>query len=370
VRVDAGPDAPPPPCTISPNIRLSNAAGVSNRVALTSNGSGLAVVWNDNRDGNNEIYFEALDATGAPTTAELRVTNTATPSTWPSVGWSGASYGVMWAEGGGPSTMMFQELDATGAPIGGGQTLVTLDSSFVPARWQHWGGGAYTVMWQQDPGTGDHIYFMQLDEAGNVVTPAVQVTQSAGMSGFPQGAPNGNGYGVAWNDGRDGNAEIYFAALDASGNKLGSDVRLTNTSGTSLAPAIDWTGTTYGVTWWDSTSGTAEQYFAILDDTGAPLGPQLEVTPGQYSQLAITKWSGKDFGISWFDFRNGILEPYFARLDRNGMKVGDDLRVSTGGVDCNLEAFDVARTANGYAIAWADNRTSDTEVYLALASCP
>jgi hypothetical protein len=305
----------------------------------------------------------------------VRVTNTAATSMWPSVAFSGSTYGVMWAElgGGMTSTMMFQELASDGTLLGPPVTLGTSDSSYVPSRWQRWVGNAYVVVWQQTPGpgSGDDIYDMLLDADGNVQVPAAPVTASPGSSGFPYAAGNGNGFGVAWNDDRDGNAEIYFAALAADGTKLGNDVRVTNAPDMSFAPALDSTATGYAVTWWDRRSGTAEQYVAILDADGARVGPEIEVTPGQYSQVGIVKWSGRDFGISWFDFRNGVLEPYFARLDRNGEKVGDDLRVSTGGLDCDAEAFDMIRTADGYAIAWADQRTAgNTEVYLSLATCP
>jgi hypothetical protein len=74
----------------------------------------------------------------------------------------------------------------------------------------------------------------------------------------------GSEYGVSWFDERDGNYEIYFARLDALGNKIGSDVRVTNDPLESSGPSLVWTGSEYGVSWHDFRDGNYEIYFARL----------------------------------------------------------------------------------------------------------
>jgi hypothetical protein len=70
---------------------------------------------------------------------------------------------------------------------------------------------------------------------------------------------------VSWYDDRDGNAEIYFARIDSSGNKIGSDVRITNDSSDSVYPSLvwNWTSAEYGVSWTDNRDGNFNIYFYV-----------------------------------------------------------------------------------------------------------
>lgn len=56
---------------------------------------------------------------------------------------------------------------------------------------------------------------------------------------------------VAWYDTRDGNAEVYARFLDASGNELGSEIRLTETSEQSFEADIAATANGFAVAWYE-----------------------------------------------------------------------------------------------------------------------
>ena len=45
--------------------------------------------------------------------------------------------------------------------------------------------------------------------------------------------------------------EIYFARLSPAGEKIGGDVRITSTDADSTQPYLEWTGTEFGVAWYD-----------------------------------------------------------------------------------------------------------------------
>ena len=358
-------------CVVGPNLQVSNAAGASRAPALAGTGDGFALAWSDNRDGNFEIYLSTFDAIGTPIIRELRVTTTAAASVVPSIGWSGSSYALLWGEDLGNNTYqsMFQEIAGDGAPIGAAVALGQIASGFVPSRAQRWIDTSYALAWQANAGGNDEIFFARLSNAGTQVIPDTQLTMAAGGSGFPSLAWSGSELGVAWNDDRDGNNEIYFARVSATGQKLTGDVRITNAPASSFAPGLERAGDRYLLTWWDDRSGTSEIYVRALDDSGVPLGDELQPDPGQYGQVAVARWSGAELGMIWADFRNGILEPYFGRLDDTGAKLGDDQRVSTGGLDIELDGHDLAWTGARFAIAWGDKRTGDPELYVALADC-
>jgi hypothetical protein len=92
----------------------------------------------------------------------------------------------------------------------------------------------------------------------------VRVTTDASWSWDPSLVWTGSGYGVAWWDDRDGNNEIYFARLSSEGVKVGGDVRVTTDAFISREPSLVWTGSGYGVAWGDDRDGNGELYFARL----------------------------------------------------------------------------------------------------------
>jgi hypothetical protein len=73
---------------------------------------------------------------------------------------------------------------------------------------------------------------------------------------------------VAWLDNREGNDEIYFTRISSSGVKQGSDVRIATSAADSWEPVLVWTGSEYGVAWYDNRDGNDEIYFAVWDGAG------------------------------------------------------------------------------------------------------
>src|SRR5262249_49933764 len=155
----------------------------------------------------------------------------------------------------------------------------------------------------------------------------------------------------------DGNTEIYFAAVDATGQKLTGDQRLTVDPARTFVPGIERTGDHFLVTYWDDRTGSSEIYQRVVGATGAPLGAQLPPNPRPSGQVAIARWSGRELGLIWAAFPDTILEPFFTRTDGAGVKLGEDQRVSTGGIDMELDGHDVAWTGSSFAIAWGDKRS-------------
>jgi len=46
------------------------------------------------------------------------------------------------------------------------------------------------------------------------------------------------------------------------------------------------------------------------------------------SEWPSLSWTGSEFGVSWYDDRDGNEEIYFARVSSAGAKIGSDLRVT------------------------------------------
>ena len=115
----------------------------------------------------------------------------------------------------------------------------------------------------------------------------------------------------------------------SSGNKIGSDLRLTVDPATSFLPSLTSSGTEYGVAWRDDRDGNQEIYFARLDIGGNMIGSEVRVTnDGAASSAPSLVSNGSGYGLAWHDRRDGIFEIYFARFDAAGNKIGGDVRVT------------------------------------------
>ena len=288
-------------------IRVTNAAGSSADPSLVWTGHEYGVVWQDLRDGNPEIYFARLDAAGNKIGTDVRLTNEPFESYDPSLVWTGREYGVAWPNYWRESNndqgvdIFFARLDGAGNRIG----LDTWVSRIPLLSWRPslvWTGSEFGVSWygfQYIYPYGDwEIFFARLDAAGQKIEDDVRVTNATGGSGSPSLVWTGSEYGVAWYDRRDGDPdeEIYFARIDASGNKLGSDIRITNAAGSSDNASLVWTGSEYGVAWLDYRDQSGEIYFARIDHAGNKIGPDVRVTGGVDPSLV---WTGNDYRVSW-----------------------------------------------------------------------
>ena len=116
---------------------------------------------------------------------------------------------------------------------------------------------------------------------------------------------------------------------------LGTPIAVTNGSHFARDPALVWDGSAYALAWTDARNQSShELYFARLDASGAKVGGDVRGTnaPGWRHQPIIA-WSGAEYGIAWTDSNPSVesLEGMFARLDAQGTKVGSDTRLTSGG---------------------------------------
>lgn len=107
-------------------------------------------------------------------------------------------------------------------------------------------------------------------------------------------------YGVAWPDNRqDENVEMYFNRLDRNGDKLGPDLRLTNTPDFSLNPSISYDGSEFLVFWNDYQGGVATLWVQRISLEGELIGEVTRVSPeGVWAEVYSLDFSAARLGVS------------------------------------------------------------------------
>ncbi|MDP7367869.1 MAG: peptidoglycan-binding protein [Candidatus Pacebacteria bacterium] len=145
------------------------------------------------------------------------------------------------------------------SPLSGTTTIDIMDSNNVTAHSINLTGLTatktyYYVVVSSDSGgntsTSSEYSFVTLQPQPAIGwSDNIRITNDTGESYYPEIEWNDSNYGVVWSDYRDGGQqEVYFAILDSSGNKLISDTRITFTpSAHSRTPEIVWNGTDFAI---------------------------------------------------------------------------------------------------------------------------
>jgi len=240
----------------------------------------------------------------------------------------------------------------------GNDVRITNDVSYSYMPSLAWTGSEYGVSWVDDrdnPNISEEIYFARISASGAKIGSDVRITNDANLSRDPSLAWTGSEYGVSWVDDRDGNFQIYFARISTDGTKIGADIRITNDANGSSGPSLAWTGSEYGVSWRDYRDGNDEIYFARISASGTKVGADVRITnDSNWSELPSLVWTGSEYGVSWDDDRDGNYEIYFAHISASGTKIGADVRITNAAYDSSYPSL--AWTGSEYGVSWEDLR--------------
>lgn len=127
------------------------------------------------------------------------------------------------------------------------------------------------------------------------------------------------------------------------------DKAVTNHNGGSYGGPIAWTGSLHGVAWSDNRQGeTVEVYFNRLDRNGDKLGPDLRLTQtSELSRGAFLRYNGSEFVVFWDDTLNRTTSLYGQRITLDGETVGEARRVTPAGLHAEFASMDFGQTRVG-----------------------
>ncbi|HET6278963.1 MAG TPA: putative metal-binding motif-containing protein [Candidatus Polarisedimenticolia bacterium] len=375
---------------------------------LVWTGAGFGTTWQQDEAGvalTQELMFAGFASGGAGASLTAQLTS-GTDSQVPSIVWTGSEFGVSWYDPtGGSSEIYFSRVLPSGSfppglcdtgsglctqgKVGAtctqnadctGGLRVTDNPAFSYAPSLAWNGQEYGLAWYDARDGNREIYFARISAAGGKIGGDIRVTSAPGHSTSPSLVWADQGYGLAWVDERDQMGgpplrEIYFARLDPAGTKIGSDLRVTSSAAFSSAPSLAWSGTEYGVAWQDTRDGAMEIYFAGIDAAGSStLGSNVRVTNDPaFSSAPSLVWTGSEFGLAWQDNRSGSNEIFYTRITQAGAKTGSDIRLTQNPNPSlsNRNAINpsLVWTGQEFGLLWQDKRSLDWESYFALLRC-
>ncbi|MGE0324660.1 MAG: MopE-related protein [Polyangiaceae bacterium] len=298
------------PETAITNVNNDNFTG-----PVVWTGSVYATVWEDRRDADYEIYFNRFDPGGNKLGADVRISQAVGFSLNPSLLWNGSQYVMVWQEErSSVFALVGALLDAEGKPIseitqytlpseiaesprlaegerkigtafnmnqGLGQEIgfititpdlkestrpISLDRDAVDPSIV-WLGDRFVVAWEKrDVTPGDAIWGALVDEDGNILRPATQLTSGASFARSHAMIPLGDRFLLVWADDHDGNYVLYSKMVSNDLEELTARERITFDGSDTVGPIASFgPNGDVGVLFDDRRSGSWQAYFTKLE---------------------------------------------------------------------------------------------------------
>lgn len=254
------------------DIRLTNAPESSNAPSLAVNNSLIHVTWCDWRDGDAEIYYKRSTDNGISWGPDIRLTNSAGNSAIPSVATSDSNVYVVWVDdrdaGSFEEEIYFKYSTDNGVNWSSDIRLTNNAGRSAYPTLGVYGSNIHVVWEDWRDGVSQEVYYKRSTNAGSTWSSDIRLSDFPDASNLPSIAVSGINVHVVWYDSRDGNQEIYYKVSTDNGASWGPDTRLTNALGISYYPSIAISGSNVHVVWSDARDDPRYEVYYKRNPTG------------------------------------------------------------------------------------------------------
>ncbi|MFN7971100.1 MAG: exo-alpha-sialidase [Acidobacteriota bacterium] len=352
-----------------PDVRLTQEGSPSytNGQSLAAGAAGLrAVVWQDARDGNGEIYLKRSTDGGGTWSPDRNLSADPAGQLWPCVAVSGTTVHVVWKDWRTGLSQVRYARSTDGGVTFAAAVQVSMNptqeiNGVYPALAVF--GPDVHVAWTEERGGNYDVRYRRSTDAGVTWLPDVRLTTDAAMQGFigKAIAASGNQVLVAWVDYRDGNPEVYARASSDRGASWGHDVRLSNDPDASYVDSVTVAGADVNVFWTNSGAGGFDLRCRHSGDGASTFGPELMLTGSGTALHTSASAAGRHVMMVWEDERAGSDDVYFRESMDGGATFGADVALSSD--PGRSTGASVASDDRAISVVWHDDRDGNEEVY-------
>jgi hypothetical protein len=341
-----------------PEVKVTCDSGFcySPCVAVGPEGS-IHVAWAGTRDGNHEIYYRAWTP-GGGWGAEERVTNYGETDLNPSIAAGDSLVYLAWESRQGglfrAHAVFFSVRNNLGwsAPID--VDASPSRDSFRPSMVYGPDGLLHMVYERHtanDPTEREKIVHKSWD--GTSWSSRTGLSSNLSYSRTPVIASGADStLHVVWQDGENGNADIFYIRYDGSAWQTVEQLAAGGTEASTPSVAVDGAGAVH-VVWVDHRHPETEIYYLIHDGSGWSDEARLTNAPGAslLPTVAATTVATGPY-VAWTDLRHGNAEVYF-RGTESLAGIDDGLAVSSGTGPIRLAApYPMPFTSNTTVAFW------------------
>ncbi|MCJ7497260.1 MAG: ABC transporter substrate-binding protein, partial [candidate division Zixibacteria bacterium] len=256
-------------------------------IAMDRSGN-FVLTWIDGRNGNYDIYAQRYDSSGCALDYNFKVNDDAnfTKQVANAVAMTGSgSFAIVWQDyRNGNYDIYAQRYDSSGGSLGS-NSKVNDDTGSAQQFWPDIAmdvSGNFAVTWLDYRDDYNEIYLQRYDSGGNPLGSNFKVNWTAGSIGkrYPAIAMDHSGnFVVTWQDhkpGMDHYSDVYAQRYDSQGNPIDSNLKVNDVSDSAyyydiLDIAMDSSGT-FVITWTDRRDGSHDIYAQIYNSGGPQEG--------------------------------------------------------------------------------------------------
>jgi len=297
----------------SDDTRLSDNPHNSQFASVYASGPVVFVVWYDHRDGNDEIYYKRSGDGGVNWGADTRLTNTSDPSAYPAVFISGLYIHVVWSENLNATDEIFYKHSTDGGLSWGTDVQLTNDPGFSIYPSISVSGLNVHVAWVDSRDGNNEIYYKRSSDGGMSWVNDTRLTDDISSSEFPSISSAGQNVYVGWMDNGDAAKwEIYYKRSTDGGNSWESNTRLTYSPENARNPSVSAFGQNVHVVWYDNRDGNNELYYNLSTDYGTNWNTDLRITNNSAGTERPSIYvEDLSVHVVWQDKRDGNWEIYY-----------------------------------------------------------
>jgi hypothetical protein len=349
-----------------PDVRLTYDGHASQNYShqgIASSGDTVHVVWFDDRNENQEIYYKRSTDRGLTWGEDVRLTNNYYNSWYVSIAVSGSIVHVLWSVDvliGNYETFYKRSLD--GGSTWGFDNQLTFTPGITSGNCISVSGSKVHVVYYDNCDGWWEVYYKQSADGGSTWKPDVRLTYDPAVSGNTAVCAAGSLVHVVWEEQRDGNREIYYKRSGDEGMTWGEDTRITDNDSLSRLPCVGASGQETYIIWQDYRDGDFEIYFKHSPDEGLTWEEDTRLTdyPG-YSIFPNLTVSGTGLCVVWADDRDGNPEIYYKYSSDGGINWGEDTRLTDDTAVSNFPSVSVS--GSQVNVTWSDDRDGNSEIY-------
>lgn len=368
----------------------NHAASQSAPMIVHDLSGGVIIVWGDTRNGSQDSYAQRIDNNGNlmwnPDGVSV-CTEPALQDDFTSIADENGGVIVIWEDWrNGNQDIYAQKINADGNPVwiqNGVPVYSGAGDQYDPDIISDGDGGAFVVWW--DISTPDwNIFAQRIDKNGNTTwDPPIPVCTAQGNQGAPTLVPDGiGGVFCVWTDYRNDpnlytTAQLYAQHLSKDGETLWQEdgILICNLDSNQQQPNCISDGAGgFIVVWRDERHIFADLYAQRINNEGQILWDKAGIpvcTEGGVQQIPQIVSDGTNGAIIyWLDYREDFGNTtndaiYAQRIDNKGTPLWD----KNGVVVCAAEKEQITPQGisvddGGAIIVWSDSRGKDNDIYI------
>jgi hypothetical protein len=353
-------------------------------IAIDSVGN-FVVVWTDARNGNDDIYGERSSYAGVLIGSNFKVNDsvgTTLHQSSPDVARRPAGdFVVVWQDDrNGNYDIYAQRYNVSGDTLGTNFPVESGSASQLSPSVAMDSLGNFVVVWQDLVNGNRDIYGLRFNSSGTPLGSKFKVNDDLGDSAQlapAVGMEDDGDFVVAWYDYRGlliedpitlgpagGNPDIYFQRFNSSGTPQGTNFKVNNDFGiVHLSPAVamDSSGN-FVITWLDYRDDFADIYAQRYNSTGGTEGVNFKVNSissysHRYPTVALA--SSGEFVITWSNIGNDI---YAQKYNSSGVVEDGNFLVNDYSTAAQNHS-DISSNGTYTYFAWQDSRSGDYDIY-------